>query len=153
METQTLQDTTSEITTNTVVTNNSVTSSKSFIPHWPDILAFCIAFITPLAPTMLAIGFLLMIDFFTGMWAAYKNEEKITSRKMGTTVSKIVLYNIAIITCSVVERYLVPQIPFVSIAAGAIALVELKSLTENIYKATGLNLWDTFKEYISRIKK
>ncbi len=72
---------------------------------------------------------------------------------MGTTISKIVIYNIAIITCSVCEKYLVPQIPFVSIAAGAIALVEIKSFFENVYKATNLNLLEVFKDYLSRIKK
>lgn len=150
METQFLEETT---TSNTTVTNNSVTPVTKFsIPHWPDMLAFCIAFLTPLAPTMLAIGFLLMIDFFTGMWAAYKTGEKITSIKMGTTVSKIILYNIAIITGSVCQKYLVPQIPFVSIIAGCVTIIEIKSFSENILKATGLDLWSSLKEFFIRNK-
>ena len=109
-------------------------------------------FLAPIYPTMLAIGFLLMADMLVGIWAAYKNKETITSRKMSNTLSKILLYNFAIITGFVVEKYLLEEIPFVKITAGLIALVEMKSLAENIYKATGLKLWDAIKGYVTRNK-
>ena len=109
-------------------------------------------FLAPLYPVMLAIGFLLFADMVVGIYAAYKQKEKITSRKMSNTISKILLYNLTIIVSFVVEKYLFTGIPFVKITAGLIALVEMKSLAENLYKATGLKLWDAIKQYITRSK-
>jgi hypothetical protein len=109
-------------------------------------------FLSPIYPTMIAIGFLLSADFIVGIWAAHKAGEKITSRKMSNTISKIFLYNFTIIVLFVSEKFLVPEIPFVRIGAGLIGLVEIKSLSENVYKATGLNLWKSIKEYINRKK-
>ena len=109
-------------------------------------------FLAPLYPVMLAIGFLLMADMVVGIYAAWKQREKITSRKMSNTISKIFLYNLTIIAGFVVEKYLLPGIPFVKITAGLIGLVEIKSLAENLYKATGLKLWDAVKQYLVRAK-
>ena len=109
-------------------------------------------FLAPIYPTMLAIGFLLVGDFILGIIAAYKQKESITSRKMSNTISKMFLYNFTIIVLFVCEKYLVPEIPFVKIGSGLIAVVELKSLSENVYKATGLKLWESIKGYITRNK-
>lgn len=118
-------------------------------------LLFVTAFLAPLVPAMLATGFLLLVDFITGVWAAYKRGEAITSRRMGHGVTKILLYNLAIITGHVVEMYMItfdnePIIPLSRIIVGFIALVEFKSISENIYRITGVKLWDNIREALKR---
>lgn len=110
-------------------------------------------FLTPLYPALFAIGFLLIADLILGIWAAYTLKEKITSRKMSNTISKMFLYNFTIIVLFVCEKYLVPEIPFVRIGTGLIGMVEIKSLTENLYIATGLNIWESIKDFINRKKQ
>lgn len=116
------------------------------------IITFLAAFFTPLAPAMLATGALILMDMVTGIYAAYKMGEKITSRKLSLTIGKMTMYITAIIAAHICETYLLNEIAFVKITCSVIALTEFKSLSENILKATGLNIWKAIKEAIQRKK-
>ena len=116
------------------------------------LIAAIIFVMSPITPVLLAVTALICIDFGTGLWAAYKNNVPITSRKMGETVAKLILMNIGVIAAFITETYIIPEIPLVKILAGFVALVELQSIFENAFKATGNDIFRSVKEIISRKK-
>jgi len=121
------------------------------------ILGFLAMFFIDIQEALFAIGFLIMADTFTGIWAAWKSGYKIEkswllafnhihSRKMGRVVVKLILYPLAIIVSKVAEVYLTPAIPWIDVTSGIIAVVEVKSIFENIGKILGFNLWEMIKK-------
>ena len=61
------------------------------------IISICFAFFIPISGILLMIGVLIAIDTFTGIWKANKLEEKITSRKLSSIISKLALYEMTVI--------------------------------------------------------
>jgi hypothetical protein len=120
-----------------------------------EIMAFLVIFFAEIQAALFAIGFLILSDTFTGIWAAWKNEGKssVTSRKMGRVITKLILYPLAIIIAKVAEQYLAPVIPWVEVTLGILAIVEVKSNFENISKILGFNLWDRVKKAIWKEKE
>ncbi len=115
-------------------------------------LSAILLILAPLTPIILSLGVLIFIDFLTGIYKSYKLKEAITSRKMSLTVSKLLLYNLAILSGFLVETYLVEFIPFVKIISGFIAITELKSVSENVASITGVNYWAKIQEALKRNK-
>lgn len=109
-----------------------------------------IVFLAPIHPVMYTTVFIVMADLVVGIWAAIKRGETISSRKMSKSVSKVLLYNLALITSFVVEKYMLPELPLVRLASGFIAAVEVESFFENINTITGVNLWDAVKAWFKR---
>ena len=103
------------------------------------------AFLTPIHPLMGAIGVLIVIDFALGNWCARKNKIPIQSKEWKKTVIKMFLYQLTVLTAFLLDEYFIPGNIIVRIAAMAIGLVEAKSIFENIYKLTGLNVWALLK--------
>ena len=120
-----------------------------------EIGAFLSLFFANLAPALFAIGFLIMTDTLTGIWAAYRRggHKSVTSRKAGRIVLKLILYPLSVIVAKVAEEYLIPEIPFVKVTLGILATVEVKSIFENISKLLGFDLWDRIREKIWKDKK
>jgi hypothetical protein len=114
----------------------------------PEIFAFLLLFIADLKAALFAIGFLIVADTITGIWASIKLNEYITSRKGGRIISKFLLYPLSIIVAKVAENYLSPGIPWVEVTSGIIAVVEIKSIFENISLILGFDLWQRVKETI-----
>ena len=101
-------------------------------------------------PVTITISVLVLFDFITGVWASIYLKEDITSKKMSQTITKFILYNIALISGFCVEYFIVDVVPLTKIIAMFIASIELKSMFENIYKITGINLWINIKKYFKR---
>lgn len=120
-----------------------------------EALAFLAIFFADLQFALFAIGFLIVADTFTGIWASWKNygRESVTSRKMGRVITKIILYPLAIIVAKVAEEYLSPAIPWIDVTAGIIATVEVKSIFENMSLILGFNLWKRIKQAIWKDKE
>ena len=98
--------------------------------------------LAPIHTVMLSVGILILTDLVTGMWAALKRGEKITSAAMRRTVSKIVVYQLAVISGFLLERYLIDGLmPVSKIVAGVIGMVEFKSILENANKIVGGNIF------------
>ena len=72
---------------------------------------------------------------------------------MSLTVSKLLLYNLAILSGFICETYLISYIPFTKIISGFIALTELKSISENVTAVTGIDYWKKIMEYAKRKKE
>lgn len=92
----------------------------------------------PVYPIMAVAGFLIFADLATGMLAARKNKEPISSAAMRRTVSKILVYQLVIMSGFLVEMYMLGgMLPISKIAASIIGLTELLSILENAEKAYG----------------
>lgn len=114
-------------------------------------LVSLVAIFSPVVPILLTVGFLITLDFFVGIYRAYKLKEKITSRKMGNTISKMFLYQAMILSIFLLETYIVTDIlPLTKIAAALIATVEIKSIDESIEKMTGVGIWKRMVKIIKR---
>lgn len=128
---------------------------QNFTSATLEIMAFLAIFFAEIQAAIFAIGFLIVSDTFTGIWAAWKKDGRhaVTSRKMGRVITKIILYPLAIIVAKVAEEYLAPRVPWVEVTLGILAVVEVKSVFENISKVLGFDLWSRVKKVIWKDKE
>ncbi len=105
-----------------------------------------ISYFTPAVPLMFSIGCLVLLDLATGIQKAKKLNEEVTSKKMRPTVTKGIGYMCAILAAHAFEN-VVPGLESMKIVAGLIAVIEVKSLDENIRVITGKSL---FKQFTKR---
>jgi phage-related holin len=110
-------------------------------------LVYLTSYFTPAFPLMLAIGFFLIMDFITGIIAAKKRGEAITSKKMRPTITKGIGYMIAILVAHVFQQNFLKDIEVLKIVSGLIAFIEVKSLDENFRDITGKSL---FKQFLKK---
>lgn len=110
-----------------------------------------IAFISPIKWLIVGVGGLIVFDTVAGVYRAYKQGEKITSRKLGHTVSKFLLYNLGVISGYILQLMIgLDFIPIAKIMACAIGLTELKSISESINEVTGIDLFKVVLNYLKR---
>ena len=108
------------------------------------ILVACIAALAPIQGVMATVGFLIAADFFTGMWAAHKRGEKISSAAMRRTISKAFIFQLTIISGFLLEHFILgDSLPIAKIVAGGIGMVEFKSILENANHIVGGDLYKT----------
>jgi phage-related holin len=110
-------------------------------------IAFLVSYFSPAFHLMLAIGFFIICDMVTGIMAAKKRGEEITSKKMRPTVTKGIGYMIAILVAHVFEQHFIQGFEAMKIVAGLIAFIEVKSLDENFRVITGKSL---FKQFLKK---
>lgn len=90
------------------------------------------AVLAPIKMVMITVGFLIMADLATGIWAARKRGEEIKSAAMRRTISKLFVYQLSVISGFLLETYILGgSIPVSKIVAGVIGMVEFKSVLEN----------------------
>ena len=103
-----------------------------------------VAALAPIQAVLISAGVMIFADLFTGMLAARKKGEKISSAAMRRTISKILIYETAIICGFLLETYLLSSlIPVSKLVAGVIGLVEFKSILENCNAVLGQNIFET----------
>lgn len=108
-----------------------------------------LAILAPIHSMMVASLVLIIIDLILGIWAAIKRKDKITSAALRRTISKILVYQLAIITGFVCETYLLNGIlPVSKLVGGIVGLVEATSILENLNLINGEPI---FKKLISKL--
>ena len=123
-----------------------------------------ITFFSPIQHILLLVGALIILDTVTGILAAKKRGEKITSKKMGAVVSKFIVYHLAILTLYILDvalineftmEYVKLSIQYVStkLAGLTIAFIELTSVRENVETIFNININRKFKKMVVGIKK
>lgn len=76
---------------------------------------------------------LIMVDLITGVIAAKKQNIPVTSAGLRRTLSKLIIYELAMILAFITQQYLTGDtIPVSSLMAGFIGLTELTSILENL---------------------
>ncbi len=92
---------------------------------------------------------LIIIDLLSGVWAAKKRGETVTSAGLRRTVTKLFVYLSAIICGYLVEVYMISDIlPLSKLISGVIALVEMKSILENLNSINGSDIFKSILSYL-----
>lgn len=113
-----------------------------------------VAVLAPIHSIILVTGILIVLDFITGIWAAYKREEKIKSARMRDSVTKMVIFQVAVISGFLMEKYLLDNsVPVSKIVAGVIAATEGLSLFENLNTISGKNVFGALIEKLGSRNK
>jgi len=119
------------------------------------------AFLLPIKPLILLVFFMIALDTISGLYKAKKTGDAITSRKLSKAVSKLLLYQVGLITFYIIEKFLLGE--FVSIftpinffltkmVAIFFCTIEIVSLNENVKEIYGLNFFELFKKTLTRVK-
>jgi hypothetical protein len=125
------------------------------------LISICFAFFLPISGILIMIGVLIAIDTFTGIWKANKLNEKITSRKLSSIISKLALYEITVIMFFLIDRFILNDImltffsvPFMltKVTALVLASIEVMSINENYKIVKGIDLWQSMKLLFARAK-
>lgn len=108
-----------------------------------------LAAFSPIKMVMITVGILIIADLITGVWAAIKRGETISSSAMRRTVSKMCIYELTVICGFMLETYILGQaIPVAKIVASVIGVVEFKSILEN---ANSIVKGDIFKIILKKL--
>jgi len=107
------------------------------------------AALAPIKAVMITVGILIFADAIAGMYAAHKRGEKISSAAMRRTLSKMFVYQGVVVCGWLLEANLIDHLlPIAKIVAGAIGMVEFKSILENANDIMGM---DIFKAVIAKL--
>lgn len=111
------------------------------------VIGMLTSFLIPLQGFILITFALVLGDLVTGMIAANGRGEKIRSKGIGRTIYKFIVYMIAILCSSGIEKvfgggvgFITEMQPITWLVAATIALREIKSVFENIESYTGTPL-------------
>lgn len=102
-----------------------------------------LAIFAPVRSILLSVLVLVILDSVTGVLAARKRGDKITSAGLRRTVSKLLAFEIVLIVGHLFETYLVKDLgfPVVGLLAAAIGFVEAKSCLENADTVAGTSIF------------
>ena len=126
--------------------NRKVLKMKDYVS---GLLISTLAVFAPIKAVLLVTGVLIFADLITGILVARKKGQPITSAGLRRTVTKIAIYNTAIMVGFLAETYMLEGfIPVSKIASGLIGVVEMASLYENLNVLHGSNI---FKSLIQKL--
>jgi hypothetical protein len=115
-----------------------------------NIVIALFAFLAPLQTFMLCVGFLIIADMLIALTAALKSNIKITSRKLSHTLSKVVVYNLVVLSVYAFQLTFFPQLALVELVCFLICITEVKSIDENLKKGWGISFYDKMMNMIKR---
>lgn len=115
-----------------------------------QLITLIITFLAPLKGVVLSIFFLIIIDTVSGIYASFRQNIPITSKRARDIIGKISGYLLAIIASQIFQQsFGIKEIDLVKIVSFIIASVEVKSILENTSKIVGWNLWIKIKSVLS----
>lgn len=119
---------------------------------WSYIAASIISFFEPIWVTILWMLIFILADMVTGIYAAYCKGELITSHKMQRTIVKFLMYGGAIVLLEGLDVHLITltSLGLAQIGATIICGIELYSIFENCYKATGNIVFKALTQFTSK---
>lgn len=121
-------------------------------------------FFTPIYGLLIAVGFAIFLDTFTGIFKSVKLNgwRSIRSRKLSNIVSKMLLYQITILLLFVIDNYVLNEFiavhftikfMFTKLVAILLIFIELVSIKENIEEALKIDIWKMLKNLLNRAKE
>lgn len=106
--------------------------------------------LAPIHAIMGTIIVLIIIDFITGLYASCKKGIRIRSERIVHSVSKFFIYNLVILGAFLLEHFIVPEIPFLKVISGFIAITEIKSILENYNTIYGVDIFKALAKYVHK---
>lgn len=115
-----------------------------------NLLIASIAVLAPIKPAVITVLALTLIDLLSGLVAARKRGEILTSAGLGRTVTKLAVYQVATISAFLAQKYLVLDImPVCTLVTSLIGITELKSVLENLDSISGGSFFSTIVSKLS----
>lgn len=120
------------------------------------------SFFLPISGILFLIGFAIFVDTLTGIWKAKKLKLPITSRKLSAIVSKLFLYEVAVIGFYLIDYYILNDIiltffsvplMLTKILSLVLVSIEVMSISENYKAVKGIDIWSAFKNLLQRSKE
>ena len=128
----------------------------------PKLLGIIGAFFLPISGILFLIGFAIFIDTLTGIWKSKKLNIPITSRKLSAIISKLFLYELAVIGFYLIDYWILNDIimtffsvklMLTKILALTLVSIEVMSINENYKAIHGISVWDSMKSLFARAKE
>lgn len=128
------------------------------------ILTGLVLFFAPIQGLLIAVAFGIMLDTFTGIFKSIKLNglQSIRSRTLSNVISKMLLYQVSIISLYVIDKFLLNELInlhfstkflFTKLVAIVLVFIELVSIKENIEEALKVDIWKLLKNLIRRAKE
>jgi hypothetical protein len=127
-----------------------------------QILTVIGAFFLPISGILFLIGFAIVVDTLTGLWKAKKLKIQITSRKLSTIISKMMLYEVAVIGFYLIDFWILNDIilkffsvplMLTKILSLILVSIEVMSINENYKAVKGIDIWQGMKNLFARAKE
>ena len=127
-----------------------------------QLLAVIGSFFLPISGILFLIGFAIVVDTLTGIWKSKKLGIPITSRKLSAIISKLLLYEVAVIGFYLIDYWILNDIilkffsvPLMLTKILSLVLVSLEtlSISENYKAVKGIDIWSAFKNLLQRSKE
>lgn len=121
-------------------------------------------FFTPIYGLLIAVGFSIILDTFTGVFKSVylHGWSSIRSRKLSHIISKMLLYQITILLLFVIDKFVLNEFVishftikfmFTKLVAILLIFIELTSIKENVEEALKIDIWKMLKELLNRAKE
>jgi hypothetical protein len=126
------------------------------------LITICFSFFIPISGILGLLFTLILADTATGIWKAKHLKEKITSRKLSTIISKVLLYELCVILFYLIDYFILNDIiltffsvplMLTKVLALVLASIEIMSISENWRVVKGVNLYQSAKLLFSRAKE
>lgn len=126
------------------------------------LLTIICSFFLPISGILGLLFALILADTATGIWKAKHLKEKITSRKLSAVISKLVLYELAVVLFYLIDYYILNDIiltffsvplMLTKILALVLASIEVMSINENFKIVKGIDIWQSMKLLFARAKE
>ena len=128
----------------------------------PKLLAIIGAFFLPISGILFLIGFAIFVDTLTGIWKSKKLNIPITSRKLSAIISKLFLYELAVIGFYLIDYWILNDIimtffsvplMLTKILALTLVSIEVMSINENYIAIRKISIWDSLRNLFLRAKE
>ena len=120
--------------------------------------------LAPVKPMVLMAIFTIILDMCFGIWRSVKKNGwvSIRSRRLSNTISKSLLYSGAIVFIFLLEKFVLSDLLAYFISVDLLltkaftafcVFTEVKSINENYFSVTGINVWEKFLSFVKRGKE
>ena len=120
------------------------------------------SFFLPISGILFLIGFAIFIDTLTGLWKAKKLKIAITSRKLSAVISKLFLYELAVIGFylidfwilnDIIKQFFSVELMLTKILSLVLVSIEVMSINENYFSIRQISIWQGMKSLFARAKE
>lgn len=123
--------------------------------------ASMLSILAPVKPMVLIAVLTIILDMCFGVWRSVKKNGwvSIRSRRLSNTISKSLLYSGAIVFIFLLEKFVISDILAYFISVDLVltkaftffcVFTEVKSINENYFSVTGVNVWEKFMQFVKR---
>ena len=120
--------------------------------------------LAPVKPMVLMAVATIILDMGFGIWRSVKKNgwASIRSRRLSNTISKSLLYTGAIVFIFLLEKFILADLLAYFISVDLLltkaftafcVFTEVKSINENYFSVTGINVWEKFMQFVKRSKE